>query len=307
MPIHAIPDICDVAAYRGAAVAPNAAFDLLIEVPHGADREAHYLRWKEQLRGALPADLEEFFFINTDVGAWDLGVAVAEQLVARDPARSVLLIRCLIPRTLIDTNRVPAQPAGELAAGGMTPGLPPYVRDAADHDLLRAAHAAYTAVVEQAMTEVCGAGGLAFVPHTYGPVTMGIERVDDDIVRQIRWACSPEQVGRWPVRAEVDVIHRTGAGDSLAPSLAVEGVVKGYKALGIQVVEGESYYLHESTMGYVWSSRHPGRVLSLEVRRDLLVDAWMPFAEMTVRSEAAARFAGPIVDGLLAALAHQVR
>ena len=307
MPIPSIAGVADVTLFRGPAAAADAPPDLLIEVPHGADRAEHYVALRQRLRGSLPDGLEDFFFVNTDVGAWQLGVAVAEQVVAASPRATVCVVRCLIPRTLIDTNRVPGAPSGALSAGGMTPGLPPYVRDPDDQALLNAMHAEYVALVEAAVDATCAAGGLVFIPHTYGPVTMGIERVDDDIVRNLRWALSPENEGRWPLRPEVDIIHRTGDGRSLAPPGLVEAVVAGYEADGVQVVEGDTYYLHESTMGYVWSARHPGRVLSLEVRRDLLVDAWTPFAEMAVRPAAAARFAAPIARAVIGRWADRLR
>ena len=65
--------VVDVEIVRGARARPDAPPDLLVEVPHGADRRAHYDALRARLRGDLPADLHAFFHVNTDVGAWQLG------------------------------------------------------------------------------------------------------------------------------------------------------------------------------------------------------------------------------------------
>jgi hypothetical protein len=44
--------------------------------------------------------------------------------------------------------------------------------------------------------------------------------------------------------------------------------------------DSASYHLHPSTLGAAWASRFPGRVLCPEVRRDLLVDDFVPFTEL---------------------------
>lgn len=281
---------------RGPEAALDAPPTLLVEVPHGADRMAHYEAVASALNGSLPRDLHHFFCVNTDVGAWQLGVAVAEALVASNPTLVVQLIRCLVPRTFIDTNRVP-DAGGDLTRGGVTPGLQPYIHDPHDQALLRAMHADYTAQVEAAYEAVCGAGGLAFIPHTYGPVTMGIDRVDDDIVDKLHWALAPERADRWPVRAEVDLIHHDADGQSLAPHGMIESLVNALADVA-QVEENGAYWLHPSTMGARWSTRYPAQVLTLEVRRDLLVAEWTPFAEMTVVPQKVARFAAPIAEVL---------
>ncbi len=272
--------------------------DLLIEVPHGADRRDHYDAFRAQLQGDLPDGLEDFFFVNTDVGAYQLGRWVAQAYIHRNPSRSVRVIRCLIPRTFIDTNRKPNERGGDLRAGAVTPGLQPYIHDKADQDWLRARHLEYTQIVEAAFAEVCGRGGLALIPHTYGPVSMGIERVDDDIVKSLHWALAPERADTWPVRPEVDLIHTDEDGTSLAPPDVVEALAAAYRADGLQVALGDTYFLHPSTMGCEWSSRYPGQVLTLEVRRDLLVERFEPFAEMTVDPQSLARFGVPLVEAL---------
>lgn len=298
-----IDGVVHVELLRGAAAEPDAVPRLLVEVPHGADRRAHYEACRARLHGPLPDQLEHFFYVNTDVGAWQLGRWVAEAMVQRDPTLVVRLVRCLVPRTFIDTNRRPGHGGGDLTKGAMTPGLQPYVHDARDQALLTELHARYTAVVEAAFDEVCGAGGLAFVPHTYGPVSMAIERVDDDIVKNLHWAMAPERAATWPVRPEVDLIHTTAEGESLAPEGLVDALAARMEAEGIEVARDHTYYLHPASMGFLWCERHPGQVLTLEVRRDLLVADYTPFAEMTPTEAGLARFGAPIAASLADSLA----
>jgi len=147
--IEPIPGVADVERLgRGDRV------DLLVEVPHGADRAAHYQALRDRLAGALPAGLEEFFFVNTDSGAWQVGRRVAERLVAADPARTALIVRCLIPRTFIDCNRV----EDASADAGMTASVPAYVHDAADRALLLDLHRRYVGLVERAHAALDGDG-----------------------------------------------------------------------------------------------------------------------------------------------------
>ncbi len=297
-PFH---DVADHYVLAGADASGPAR--LLIEVPHGADRFAHFQAMAARMVGTLPERLEHFFFVNTDVGAWQLGEAVARSLVEQDPTLSVELVRCRIPRTFVDTNRVPGG-GGEkdLSEGGMTPGLAPYIDHPDDRRLLARLHGAYLQAVEQRLDAICGEGGIAFLPHTYGPVTMGIDRVDHDIVEKLHWALAPERADTWPLRPEVDVIHADAEGRSYAPEVALEALRRGYEALGIELAENHSYVMHPSTMGMAWSQRHPLRVLSLEVRRDRIVHDWTPFAEMEVHEASVRHFGGPVVDALRQAL-----
>jgi hypothetical protein len=295
---RSIPDVAHVELIRGAdAQGPPT---VLIEAPHGATRREHFDVLAARMCGPLPRDLHEFFHLNTDVGSWEVGRRVAQRVVALEPTATVLVIRCLVPRTLIDTNRVVGADGGDLKAGGLTTALPPYVRDGDDHATLLGLHRAYTSLVERAYATVCGAGGLALVQHTYGPVTLGIDAIDDDIVHNLRAAHAPDVVGSWPLRAQVDLITRDAAGVELAPAGAADALVDAYADLGVEVVVGGTYYLHESTMGALWSARYPGRVLCLEIRRDLLVREWVWNAEMEVDPDAVDRFAGPLADVLFA-------
>jgi hypothetical protein len=304
-PESAIPrqHVAHVERIDGPSADPRAAPALLIEVPHGADRRAHYDALRARMIGELPADLHVFFHVNTDVAAWDYGRRVAEKVIAARPDRSALLVRCLVPRTLIDTNRLEESTDG-LASGGMTAGVAPYVRHRDDIALLVALHREYVALVERAYAEVCDAGGLALCPHTYGPRSMGIDAIDERIVDALRRAHEPDEWARWPVRPEIDLITRAPGGVVLAPEDLVRDVIAGYRAIGIAPAECATYELHPSTQTARWSARWPSHVLCLEVRRDLLVERYTPFEEMHAAPDAVERIATPLavaIDRWLAA------
>ncbi|PRQ04602.1 hypothetical protein [Enhygromyxa salina] len=300
-----VADVVDVELLRGPRTDPDAPPDLLVEVPHGADERGHYDRLRARLGGDLPADLHEFFHVNTDVAAWALGRATALALIEAAPQRSVLLLRCLIPRTFVDCNRVADYRGGSLDAGALTPGIPSYVRDPSDRALLLELHTAYVELARQAFAAVCGAGGLALLPHTYGPRSLGIDAVDDEIVTNLRWACAPERHDTWPLRAEVDLLTRDGDGQLFAPVGIEEQLLAGFAQAGFTPTANDTYFLHPSTLGHAWSVAYPGQVLSLELRRDLLVEAWRPLEPMRPVPAACERVAGVLAPALERALARR--
>lgn len=299
-----VAGVAQVEVLRGAESPPDAAPDLLVEVPHGADRRADYDALRAQLQGELPADLHCFFHFNTDVGAWAYGRATAQRVLEAAPQRAALLVRCLIPRTFVDCNRHPSYEGGNLKQGALTAGIPVYVTDDADRVKLLDLHRQYTAVAEQAYQAVCGGGGLALVPHTYGPRSVGIEGVDAQIVENLRWAWEPERWETWPVRAEVDLLTRDGEGTCYAPAGLEAELLEAFGAAGFQAVANETYDLHPVTMAYQWSQAFPGQLLCLEVRRDLLTP-WTPFEEMTAGDEATARVAAVLAPALERALSRR--
>ena len=297
-----VEDVVDVELLRGPHADPEAAPDLLVEVPHGADQRQHYDRLRERLRGDLPDDLHVFFHVNTDVGAWAYGRATAEALIAADPLRSVLLVRSLIPRTFVDCNRVASYSGGRLDQGALTPGIPSYVRDETDRALLLELHERYVDVARRAFELVCGAGGLALVPHTYGPRSLGIEAIDEQIVDSLRWACAPERHDSWPLRCEVDLLTRDGDRREFSPPGIEAELLAAFAEAGFEAKANDTYFLHPSTLGHEWSTSYPGKVLSLEVRRDLLVEAWLPFEEMPAVADKCDRVARVLAPALARAL-----
>ena len=282
--MRSIPDVCEVREIAGPAAVDTPG--LLLEVPHGATRAADYVALREALVGSYPDDLKDFFFVNTDVGAPELALALAERYVAGDPRRRATVLRCLVPRTFIDCNRVidaAAQPQAS-RAGEVTPGLQSWVQDPRDRALLLERYRAYRRLVETAADRVCGNGGQMLMVHTYAPRSWDVP-VDDRIVARLRAEYSPEhpeRLERWPLRPAIDLIVDTPEGRRLANPALVERVERGSRRIGLEAARNGAYALHPVTLAARIAERHPGRTLCFEVRRDLLVGTFTPFAEMGV-------------------------
>ena len=268
---------------------------LLIEIPHGATRAHHYTTLRDQLQGSYPDGLEAFFFVNTDVGAPELGVEVARNLSAS--GLTVLVLTSEIPRTFIDCNRVIDADPDAYRAGGVTPGIPPYVKDPTDLDLLRSLHRQYVAMAERAFRATCGAGGTALMLHSYAPRSVGVE-VDDRIVDQLRWAYQPEVMPRWPLRPQADVISTTPEGTVLAPGQLLNNLLAALAGININAGAGQTYPLHPSTQAARFAAQYPEQTLCLEIRRDLLVSEFTPFSEMIPSPENIHHIAGALTNAL---------
>jgi predicted N-formylglutamate amidohydrolase len=263
---------------------------LLVEIPHGATRTAQFEALRRQLRSPLPPDLVDFFHVNTDAGAPELGRAIAEST-----HRPVTLVVSEIPRTFVDCNRVLDASREAYAEGKVTPGMGPWITDPADDRMLRDLHAQYTRVVDEAMAATMGAGGTALLLHTYGPRTVDVE-VGLDIGARMREAyVTPE---RWPLRPPIDVIARTTEGELLADARVVDALVAAGRALGHDVAVSATYPIHPTSHAWRHSRAWPGRVVCVEVRRDLLADPFEPFAEMRIDTAAATRIGRALANAL---------
>ena len=304
--LRSIPRVAEVLWVRGARAAAGDAPDLVLEVPHGATTEAHYDALAADLKGPFPADLKHFFFVNTDVGAPEVARRTAERVAATEPTRTALVIRCLLPRTFVDCNRLIASDArpSSSQAGEMTPGIVSYVKEPADIALLLARYGAYRALVERAFEAVCGAGGAGgagggegVMLHSYAPRSVDVP-VDERIVERLRAAYSPEQIERWPLRSSVDLITRGPGGDLLASERLSTRARAAFERAGHAPAENAAYHLHPSTVAHALALRHPGRTLCLELRRDLLVAGFTPFREMAIDPAKVDRLAAPLAEAL---------
>lgn len=297
-----IPHAWDTTLVRGAAASDRV--DLLLEVPHGATRAADYDSLRGELVGDLPSDLRDFYFVNTDVGAPELALRVAELVVAADPTRSCVVVRCLVPRTFVDCNRDIDVATVPIASrpGEMTPGLHGWVRDRRDRALLLSRYFAYRTYVTDLYAEVCGNGGRALMVHSYAPRSVDVA-VDDDVVKSLRAAYAPDRVGTWPLRASVDLIVDTPEGERLADTALTEAAQREYEAAGFDVVRNGAYALHPVSLAHVFARTHPQRTLCLELRRDLLVKEFTPFAEMHADPERIERAAEPLARAISSRLA----
>jgi predicted N-formylglutamate amidohydrolase len=263
---------------------------LLIEIPHGATRTAQFEALRRRLNGPLPADLVDFFHVNTDAGAPELGRAIAEAMDC-----TVLLIASEIPRTLIDVNRVLDASREEYAEGKVTPGLGPWITDPDDATLLRDLHAQYTHLVDDAMAETMAAGGKALFLHTYGPRTVDVE-VGLDIGARMRAAYArPDE---WPLRPAMDIIARTSEGELLADPRVVERIVAAGRDLGHEVAVSGTYPLHPTSNAWRYAHAWPGCVVCVEVRRDLVADPFEPFAQMRMSDAAVRAIGGALATAL---------
>ncbi len=298
MPLpQSIAGVVDVELLAGtqAPSTPN----LIIEIPHGATRTADFTSLERELVSPLPSGLADFFHVNTDIGAPELGRALAQHLVTRRPRLSVLLLRCRVPRTFIDCNRrIDAAPE-EFKAGKVTPGLMPWITADADRELLLSRYRSYVKCVDDAVAEVMPKDGAMLLLHSYAPREVGVE-VNLDIVKSLHAAYAPDKEPTWPLRPEVDVIGKTVEGQSLAPQEVVAALEAGLRREGVPLSHGTTYPMHPSTLAHGHVTRWPGRVLCVEVRRDLLAEPWNPFTEMSISPAKVGRLAGAFADAVAA-------
>lgn len=316
--------VCELSVFASPGADLSSVPDLLLEVPHGATRRSHYETIRHLLRGDLPEDLIDFFFVNTDAGSSEVAKSIAELVTGpisaaalqphlgseprHQPAdlrpRSVLMVRCLIPRTFIDTNRVVESGGRGSGPAELSPAIPDYVRNSEDAESLLELHARYRAVAEQAYELVCGSGGLALTPHTYAPKAVSVESFDEGIGQALREAYRPEKYEQWDTRPPVDIIDAGPDGVNLAPPRLVEAVKDNFARVGIQATENVTYPLHPSTMSHYFSARYPGQVLCFEIARDLLAEPFAPFEEMSIADHKVAKMSAPIAAAVVAELAR---
>jgi hypothetical protein len=252
-----------------------------LEVPHGATGLADYEAVRGQLRSPLPRDLHHFFHANTDTGAPEVALAVARQFVALDPARSALVVRSRIPRTFVDCNRLIDEATVAGSAEGMTPGLQAWITDPADRRLLLDRYRAYRELATAAFAEVCGSGGRALMVHSYAPRSVDVP-VDERIVEHLHAAYAPDRVGSWPLRPPVDLIAKDPDGALLTSADLLVRVQQAFTAAGFETAVSATYPLHPSTLAHQFAQKYPDRTLCIELRRDLLVPEFTPFAPMPV-------------------------
>jgi hypothetical protein len=292
-----IKGVCNTGVLAGAESDPEAAPNLLIEVPHGATRLLHYESLRGLLRGSYDENLTKFFHVNTDVGAPEVAVAVARGLLARNPEMKIRILRCLVPRTFIDCNRMPK--ANGDGASNVTPQVPHYVTDPADIATVTAYHQNYVTQAGRAYAEVCGSGGYGLILHTYAPRSVRLDRLDGDVVEQLAEAWLPKNRRKWAKRPDVDLITAPPEGESLAPAHLVEDVREHYGSINVEVGENRTYRLHPQTLGLHWSQKYAKQVLCVELNRQRLVKKWTPLEPLEVTPRRVSKMAGPLVDAMV--------
>jgi predicted N-formylglutamate amidohydrolase len=293
MAVASVPGIIDVEFLRG-PTAMGSEVDLVIEIPHGATRTEDFDKLAARLRSPLPEGLVDFFHVNTDAGAPELGLAIAKQFIAENSSRAAAVLRCRIPRTFIDCNRHLDATPEDFKAGKVSPGLMPWITDPEDRAMLRAAHETYIAAVQTEVAKLNMTGSMLLL-HTYAPRTVDVE-VDLDIVKSIRDAYQPDKQATWKMRPEIDVICKGLDGTDYSPPEVVQAMRE--KLAPLTVADGSTYPLHPSTQAWNHVMARPGRALCIEVRRDLLADPFEPFAQMRIAPTKVDRLAGPIAAAL---------
>ena len=296
-----VPGVCEVAYTPPRAGAPT----LLVELPHGATRTADYEATRARLRGTLPDNLEAFFYVNTDIGTPECAQWLGEALAAQ--GFGSLVLRCLVPRTFIDCNRVVAGSKQGVVVDGLTPAVAAYIEDPADQALLGELHASYHALAERAYRRLCGGGGLALQLHSYAPRSVGIDRIDGEIVAALRRAYEPEIYETWPERPAVDLICADSEG-TMWPAPELVGAVQAeFAAINVDARENATYKLHPATMGYQYARAYPRQVLCVELNRGLLAEPFVPFGESPIAPANVERMTRPLAAALSRALAGQSR
>jgi hypothetical protein len=296
---RSIPQVCDIELVRGSAARPDAPVGALLEVAHGATRAADFDELAAALRGPFPPGLREFFFVNTDVGAPELASAVARAVAQARPECVLAVVRCRVPRTFLDCNRRIARDtvARTSAAGEMTPGLQPWVRDERDRELLLERYFAYREAVSSAFEAVRARGGATLFVHTYAPRSIDVA-IDEHIAQSLRAAYEPGRLESWPLRPEIDLITADPEGVELAqPELAARAAAE-FTAAGFGVSRNTAYPLHPVTLAHELAAQRPASALCLEVRRDLLVREFVPFVELATDALRVARAAAPLARAL---------
>ena len=280
--MSSVPGVVDV--HRFGSGTP----DLVIEIPHGATETSDFTSLEAQLTSPLPPGLVDFFHVNTDAGAPELGLAIAEHFNA-------VVLRCRIPRTFIDCNRRIDASLADFKEGKVTPGLMPWITTDHDRHLLRGLYDRYVTTVRETLEAAPNAALLLL--HTYAPRSVEIE-VGPDIGPKLRAAYEPDVEPTWKMRPEIDVISKDLDGKSYAPPAVLEALRARLAALELPVAESATYPMHPSTLAYDHVIARPGRAICVEVRRDLLADPFTPFAQMTIGTQKVARLTGPFVNAL---------
>src|SRR5205085_4204171 len=97
----------------------------------------------------------------------------------------------------------------------------------------------------------------------------------------------------------VDLIAREPSGTVLSESM-VEKVQAALVADGFETAISATYPLHPSTLAFHRAQRYQPRVVCLEVRRDLLVEQFVPFVELRASAAKVARVVTPLVRAVRA-------
>ncbi len=305
--MKAIEGVCELWWRSGPEADQQAPPDLFIDLPHGATELAHLQAVKAGLRDYPGDEYDLFFLANTDQGSPEYALRLADLLTDpsawSDPAHQrraattkIVLLRSLLPRTIVDVNRVWATQA-EAKAAGLTPGVPEFVRE----EELEVLHQAFLRYHEQAAigyASTSGAGGFALNLHTYGPISVApIE--GESIVTTLKRAYTPEHYGDYPVRPVVQLITTPPGGSLLSNGPLCDALVETYAQRGIEVARDYPFNLHPATAGYTYAAKYPQRTLTMEISRAALAEVFNPFIEMAISPTKVDHMTRPIAEAIM--------
>ncbi len=287
--------VCEVSVFE--PTEPKQGGWLLIEVPHGATRTSDYEAVAARMKSRLPVDLLHFFCVNTDIGAPEGALWLGQHLAAR--GLGVVVARCLVPRTFIDTNRAIGHSEPGIATAGLTAAIPGYIDAPDDVKWLTLQHTRYHALVKGLYEQVCGTpSGRAVQLHSYAPKSVGIDKTDAGIVEALHAAYEPAVYAQWPSRPAVDFICATPDGLFRTAPKLIAALGQAYAAAGIEAKENATYHLHPVAMGYVYAKAYPEQVVCIELNRGLLADPFVPFGVSPLPPKRIEAMVAPIAEVL---------
>lgn len=304
--------IFELNLYAGREACESQNPQVFIELPHGATSMAE-LEYAKRFTRDYPGDRHDLFFMaNTDQGSPEYGNYLAQLLTQQKYWQKgelsqkamntishlrVAVMRCQIPRTILDVNRLWKRDAAAIESG-LTPGTGPYIKNKDDLSALHDIYDFYQAEAADWYQKVCGQGGFGFNLHTYAPIS--VQPKDGEYVVDALWrAYRGGDYDLYPVRPEVELITAPEPGRFLSDRQLCDALLKQYQEMGLTVAENEPYPLHESTTAYEHAAKYPGRTLTIEISRKLLAKTFDPFTIMDMDHDQVDRLTRPIAKVFL--------
>lgn len=314
--LMSVDHICDVSLFEGPKADPDSPPNVFIELPHGATRLQHLQDTKSMVREYPGDDYDLFFLANTDQGSTEYAHYLASLLTSPDmwvdasfplelaeptSRLKVLVVRSLLPRTIIDVNRVWSDGVAAKEAG-LTRGVPDFVTNEEDIKGLRQVFDRYHAVASKGYEVTMAGGGFAFNLHTYAPIS--VQEVDgENIVDTLRRAYTPEAYPTYPFRPVVQLITTPPGGEMLSNPMLRDHLINAYAQRGIDAICDKPFNLHPTTMACEYAKQYPGQTLTMEISRSHLVKVFSPFMEMEISPSKVAAMTRPIAEAFLRFLA----
>lgn len=321
--LQSIPGICTVTHFGfDEAAGEEDILPIFIELPHGATEAEHLYQLKARIADYQNDRYDRFFFVNTDQGSPEYAFWMAERLTDLNYLDKhlggeidafslrtlvqrirVVVLRSLLPRTIVDVNRNWVIDEETRKAANLTGTCAGFIESENDLVLLRDVYDQYQAVARAGYEWACG-DGYAFNLHTYSPITVSL--VEGEFIVDTLERAYEQNYADYPLRPGIQTITTPpGETQMLAPKAMVESVENAYHMAGFSVSRDEPYPLHPAATGYGHSARYPGHVFSMEIRRDLLVDHFEPFAVMNIAPAKVAQVTLPLLLGVVRSLAPE--